>query len=132
MTLTVQGTASGVREALEGVQGWCDQENLPDETRRRMLTAFDEILSNVVRHGRPDGTGVIEMTMTRDRDGVRAVVTDDGRPFNPLEAPPPDTSAVLEARQPGGLGIALVRALTDEVEYECRDGRNRLSLMWQL
>jgi anti-sigma regulatory factor (Ser/Thr protein kinase) len=132
MTFAVRGNASGVREAAEALEAWTDRERLADGPRRRILTAFDEILSNVVRHGRPDGTGVIEITIDRNGDQVRATVADNGRAFDPLAAPLPDTSAGLEARVPGGLGIALVRALTDEVRYERRDDRNRLSLTWHV
>lgn len=132
MTFAVEGTAAGVREAIEALQAWTDGEGLPDDARRRMLTAFDEVLSNVARHGRPDAAGIIEITVARDGTGVRAVVADDGRAFNPLEAPAPDTSSALDARTPGGLGIALVRALTDEVGYERRNDRNRLSLVWHV
>ena len=56
------------------------------------------------------------------------VVSDDGPAFDPLAAAAPDTSLGVEERPIGGLGIALVRRLMDEVEYERRDGRNHLRL----
>ena len=55
-------------------------------------------------------------------------MSDDAEPFNPLDAPLPDTAAPLEGRQVGGLGIALVRHLMDGVVYERTGGRNRLVL----
>jgi serine/threonine-protein kinase RsbW len=54
------------------------------------------------------------------------VVADDGPEFDPLSAAEPDTTLGVEDRPIGGLGIALVRRLMDEVAYERRDGRNRL------
>lgn len=132
MTLTVPGTKWGVRQTVDALEAWSDREQLPDAARRRLLTAFDEILSNVVRHGLRDRPGLIEVTISRDGGLVRAEVTDDAGPFDPLLAPAPDTSAALEARQVGGLGIALVRALTDDVTYERRDDRNRLTLKWRV
>lgn len=132
MTLAVHGTVAGVRDAVEALQAWSGEVRLPDETRRKVLTTLDEILSNVVRHGSPDRPGSIEMTISAHDGLVRAEVADDGKPFNPLMAPPPDTSGPLESRTPGGLGIALVRALTDDVRYERRGDRNRLTLTWRL
>ncbi len=54
------------------------------------------------------------------------LVVDDGPEFDPLSAAQPDTTLGVENRPVGGLGIALVRRLMDEVAYERRDGRNRL------
>jgi len=45
-------------------------------------------------------------------------VEDNGRPFNPLHVPEPDTKQSLEERPIGGLGVHFVGNLTDELEYE--------------
>ena len=55
-------------------------------------------------------------------------VIDDGHAFNPLEAPPPDLSLPMEKRPIGGLGIHLLRELSDGITYERRNGTNRLVL----
>jgi anti-sigma regulatory factor (Ser/Thr protein kinase) len=131
-TLAVQGTVTGVRDAVDALEAWSDRERLSDAARRRMLTALDEILSNVVRHAVRDETAIIEMVLSRDGNLVQVEVVDSAGPFNPLLVPPPDTTSPLESREPGGLGIALVRALTDEVRYERREDRNRLTMMWRV
>jgi serine/threonine-protein kinase RsbW len=131
-TLAVEGTPAGVRKAVDALQAWSDRERLSDAARRRLLTALDEILSNVVRHGLGNRPGVIEVTVSHKGAVLQAEVADPAPPFNPLLAPPPDTSSPLEERQPGGLGIALVRALTDELAYERRDDRNRLTMTWRV
>ncbi len=132
MTLSVPGTVAGIREAVDALDAWSAREHLPDEARRKLLIAFDEILSNVVRHALQDRSGLIEVTISRDGGLVHAEVTDDADPFDPLGVPAPDTSAGLDARRPGGLGIALVRAFTDEVRYERRSDRNRLTMKWRV
>ena len=132
MTFSLPGTVAGVREAVDALDAWSGLERLPDDARRRLLTAFDEILSNVVRHGLRDQTGVIEVTISRDGALCGPMLTDDAGPFNPLLMAAPDTGAALDERQPGGLGIALVRALTDDVSYERRDDRNRLTMTWRV
>ncbi|MDP4231561.1 MAG: ATP-binding protein, partial [Bacteroidota bacterium] len=38
----------------------------------------------------------------------------------------------LESRQPGGLGIFLIHALVDEIEYDYHDGRSLIRLMKKL
>jgi anti-sigma regulatory factor (Ser/Thr protein kinase) len=59
---------------------------------------------------------------------LTVTVIDDGRPFDPLALPPPDLSLDIKDRPIGGLGIFLLRKLADEIHYEWRDGRNRLTL----
>lgn len=131
-TVSVPGTMTGVRQAVDALAAWSDREALPDRERRRLLTTLDEVLSNVVRHGLQGRPGAIEITLSRDDHLVQAEVADEAKPFNPLLAPAPDTSGSVEARRPGGLGIALVRALSDEVSYERRGTQNRLTLTWRL
>ena len=89
-------------------------------------------MSNVVRHGDGDRPATIDVAFGGDGAIVLVSVADSGPPFDPLSLPPPDTSAPLDARKAGGLGIALVRALADEVRYERRDGRNHLSMTWRI
>ena len=53
---------------------------------------------------------------------------DDGRSFDPLTTPPPDMDLPLEERPIGGIGIAIVRALVDEIGYTREHNHNRLIL----
>lgn len=131
-TVSAPSTTAGLVQAADAVQAFCLRRQLPDELRRAMLTALDEVLSNIVRHGLAGRPGTIDLTLSREGADVTAEVDDPGPPFNPLLAPAPDTTAPLEARQVGGLGIALVRALTEAVAYERRGDRNHLTLSWRL
>jgi len=53
---------------------------------------------------------------------------DNGKVFNPLDAPAPTLPGSIEAAVPGGLGLVLVRRFAESVDYERRDGRNRLTI----
>ncbi|MBP2672866.1 MAG: hypothetical protein H6Q85_2932 [candidate division NC10 bacterium] len=75
--------------------------------------------------------GWIDVTIERRGDAVDMTVTDDGPAFDPLQLPEPDVTAPLEGRQPGGLGVHLVRKLMDRVEYARAGGRNRLTMTWR-
>ena len=55
-------------------------------------------------------------------------IADDGRAFDPLQAPAPDIGASLQDRAMGGLGIYLVRKTMDTVAYRRQDGRNVVTL----
>ena len=55
-------------------------------------------------------------------------ISDDGKPFNPLEVPPPDTKSPFEKRSPGGLGILLLQKTMDGLSYQYAHDCNILSL----
>ena len=59
-------------------------------------------------------------------DRLASVVDDDGRAYNPLEAPRPILEADIEDRPIGGLGVHIVRTVMDELEYRRDGGRNIL------
>jgi serine/threonine-protein kinase RsbW len=131
LTIVVPGTLEGLAEAMRAAEAFCDRANVPWLPRANVMTALDEVLANIVHHGLAAIGGTIELTM-EDADGRLTIgVMDPGLPFDPLLMPLPNTSLPLEQRRLGGLGIALVRALTDDVQYERRDARNHLTLTWR-
>lgn len=118
-----------MRRAAEAFEAFIASRSVPTPDRHRFLLALDEILSNIIRHGRPPAPGTIDLTFSMEENVIEVEFVDSAHPFNPLETPPPDTTAALDARVPGGLGIALVRTMMDDVRYERRDGRNVLTLI---
>ena len=130
-TLSVPGSPPGVLQAVHAFEDFGRTHALPKGTAWRFLLALDEILSNIIRHGGAAAGAAIELTFTIEEEAVSVEISDAAVPFNPLLAPAPDTSTPLEARQPGGQGIALVRRLMDDTVYERRNGRNHLVMRWR-
>jgi len=98
-----------------------------NETSHNVKVALDEILTNVISYAYDDAREhIIVIRLSLDQEKWTVEVEDDGRPFNPLNAPEPDTKQLLEERPIGGLGIHLVRKLIDELEYRRQNDRNIL------
>jgi anti-sigma regulatory factor (Ser/Thr protein kinase) len=75
--------------------------------------AVTEALANAIRHGSPNGnTNSVIVRLYADDRSMVAEVTDEGGGFDPSQLRTPDI------RRPGGMGIPLMRALTDSVEFE--------------
>lgn len=123
-TLSVPGTQSGVLQAVEAFEQFSRVHDLAKGATWRFPLALDEILSNIVRHGLGARRAAIDLTFSLDGEDVVVEIVDRAAPFNPLLAPPPDTTSPLDERRPGGLGIALVRRLMDDTRYERRNGQN--------
>jgi sigma-B regulation protein RsbU (phosphoserine phosphatase) len=105
------------------------QRGLSDVVLNDLKLALGEILTNIISYGYTDGgEHEIRVSLGAEAEAVTVAVEDDGQPFNPLEAPAPDTSRPLEERAIGGMGIHLVRKLMDGLEYQRREGKNLLIL----
>jgi len=92
-----------------------------------MKLALDEILTNIISYAYDDaGEHHIVTRLSLEQGKWTVEVEDDGRPFNPLNAPVADTEQSLEERRVGGLGIHLVRKLINELEYRRQNDRNIL------
>lgn len=136
--LSVPGTEEGVRSALDAVASLWAEHALSRAVTWPVDVSLDEVLANVVQHALAErGAGArVEIVLSLDTVAVppscELVVSDDGPPFDPLAAATPDTTLGVEDRPIGGLGIALVRRLMDEVAYERREGRNHLRLLRRL
>ena len=118
-------TIHRIAEAGEALDAWAGRARVPDERRRELMLAYDELASNVANHARH--ATELRLEARRLRSGaVVLVVEDDGAPFDPFRRRRPRTDQPLEEREVGGLGIFLVRDLATSVEYELRGGRNRI------
>ena len=128
-TVVVSGSREGIRRVVSHFEAFSAAHGLSVDTTWPLLVALDEVLSNVLRHGYGgrEGEGRIEVAFSL-RDGViELTIADDAAPFNPLAVAAPDTTPLAEDRPLGGLGILFVKKLMDDVAYERREGRNRLT-----
>jgi anti-sigma regulatory factor (Ser/Thr protein kinase) len=91
--------------------------------------ALEEAVTNVVLYAYPQGTtGEVDVLARVGVDWIEFVVTDSGKPFDPTAAPAADTTASVNDRRIGGLGIHLVRTIMDSVHYERRGNKNILTM----
>jgi serine/threonine-protein kinase RsbW len=129
LTLTLKNDPSEIGRLVDLLEAFGPQSGLTDDATFKLTLALDEIVANVVRHGFDDDREHrIEVKVTVDDRTVTASVEDDGLEFDPREAPVPDLDLPIEMRKPGGLGMHLVKATMDSVEYRRQDGHNILTV----
>jgi len=110
-------------EQLSQKHGW------DTELQFNMNLALEEILTNVISYGYEDKKEhEILLRFSITAEDLTVEIEDDGLAFNPLDQPEPDLNKPLGERQPGGLGIFLVRKVMDQVEYLKKNGKNILTL----
>jgi len=129
LSVTLVNDRSEIERLSRLVDAFGEAEGLQPDAIFSLNLALDEVVTNIIRYAHDDGRQhpiVVRLTL---EPGVLTVeVEDDGRAFNPLEAPAPDLHASIEERPIGGLGIHLVRSVMSSVEYRREDGRNMLTM----
>jgi serine/threonine-protein kinase RsbW len=83
-----------------------------DETLHDLKLALTEACTNSVKHAYGNGGGEVEIVYLLEPDRLVVEVGDMGSGFDPAEAGAGEDSELGE----GGLGIAIIRAVSDEVE----------------
>jgi serine phosphatase RsbU (regulator of sigma subunit) len=114
-----------LRKALHDY-GMC--VGMEDRTLKKMILALEEAVVNIVNYSEAKFIG---MTIScGDTQRLSIILSDDGIAFDPTAQAEVDTAATTAQRQVGGLGIALLRQIADEVRYRrTDDGQNELTII---
>jgi anti-sigma regulatory factor (Ser/Thr protein kinase) len=130
-TLRVDATLESLAAIRAFVVRESEAAGLDNRASYRLRLAVDEIVTNIVVHGRPADAGA-EATIGLDAvladDRLTIVVEDRGPAFDPLTLETPeadDLKRPLEQRAIGGLGVFLAIRGVDEFRYERTSGANR-------
>jgi len=101
-----------------------------EQTIMDMVLAVDEAVTNVILHGYRGQPGLIEIAVSYDKEILIVAVRDRSLAFDPNSVPTPDITQPLEERPVGGLGVHIMRQLTDDMIYRRKvDGWNELLLV---
>jgi len=90
---------------------------------------LDELFTNIVSYGfKDDLEHKIKFTMRADDNMLTVNIEDDGEPFNPLEKKAVELPADVMSAEIGGLGIHITKKLMDNISYERKRGKNKLTI----
>ncbi|MBU6402042.1 MAG: ATP-binding protein [Verrucomicrobia bacterium] len=118
---------AGLERATEATLQFVAQHGIGPQAAYAVRLAIEEMATNTMKYGYADNAAhQILLQVTIEPRQVVLVLEDDGREFNPWIVPPPQVEQGLAGRQPGGLGIHLVRRFAQDLGYERLNGRNRV------
>ena len=93
--------------------------------------ATEEALVNIFNYAYKGTNGEVEITCKLDNNNNFILeIADSGFPFNVLSVEDPDITADISERQIGGLGVLLMKKLTDSVQYRYEGDKNILTLIF--
>ena len=116
--LTIPARAEYITLCRLALTGIGRLRELSDELLADLKLALTEAASNSVRHAYGDqDPGVVEISYELFSDKLVIEVTDEGDGFDPVAA-----EVTGDELSEGGLGIAIIRAIADEVEIGAQPG----------
>ena len=112
--LTIPAKPEYITLSRLALAGLARVRSFPDETLADLKRALTEACSNSVRHAYENGEGHVDISFELRDDRLIVEVADDGTGFEPDGDVKDDDELLTE----GGLGIAIIRSIADEVEIE--------------
>ncbi len=116
-------TLAALGPLLHDVQAALQQGGAAGDALHDLRLVVEEACVNVVRHAFRDAPAPGDLNLMIERStldhlpALRVTLCDAGQPFDPLARAAPDLSVPAEDRAIGGLGVHLIRSLTDRQEY---------------
>ena len=122
------------RNNLLKVQSFIDEQledaGCPMMTQIAIDVAVEELFVNIASYAydKEIGVAVVQVEMLNEPLSVEITFIDNGKQYDPLAKPDPDTTLAAKERKKGGLGIYVVKNSMDDMRYEYRDGKNILTI----
>ena len=92
-----------------------------------LLMIAEELFVNIASYAyEKGGNAKIFCCTTNDPPCIYVLFTDRGIPYDPTKRTEEVAAASVETLTPGGLGIIMVRKMSDAMEYRYIDGENQL------
>src|SRR5208283_5857309 len=118
--------AESLHDLLTFITDEAKRKGFSEDALRRIELVAEEALVNVFVHGYPQNQGQVEVRcLASDDSSLTIEISDTGVSFNPLSLADPDLQPDLATRKIGGMGVFLIRKMTDGVAYR-REGNNNI------
>lgn len=97
---------------------------------KKTEVAIEEAVVNIVNYSRAEWMEIEVKGLTDEgMNGLEVTLRDNGVKFDPTQQAEVDTDQATAERQVGGLGIALLRCIADEVHYSRENDINTLTIL---
>ena len=128
-SITLKNDISEVSELNKFIDESCREEGLSAEFTNDLKLAIEEVVVNSINYGfDKEEKGEIIVSLKFQPEEVLVEIKDNAHAFDPTEVKGADTESSLDERKIGGLGLFLVKELTDSISYRRVADYNILSI----
>ena len=131
--LKVKADVSELDQVLSFTDAVLEEMECPPKVQMQVDVAVEEIFVNIAHYAYPssEGEAVIGIDADKEAKSISILFEDQGTPYDPLQNEDPDITLSADDRPIGGLGIFMVKKSMDDISYEYKDGKNRLTIKKQ-
>ncbi|HNV09636.1 MAG: ATP-binding protein [Dokdonella sp.] len=116
---------SAVGTFADAMEKDLSEAGVAESVRQSLATVLDELLANVIMHAQ-GANGPIHVRMRVTHEELVARLRYCAHAFDPTAIAATHLPTSIAAAKLGGVGIAMVRAMTEEFSYQYRRGENHL------
>lgn len=119
-------------EVFDFTECFFAREEIDRADRFAVNLVVEEVFTNMVKFNAGNPNEIL-VSLDREVDVVRIGLTDfDVDPFDITRVAPAAIERPLEERQPGGLGIHLIKKMVDTVHYEYENRQSTVTMTKKL
>lgn len=118
-------------EVLSFAANYAEAHGFSSDRALSIKVVLEEAFVNICLYAYDHENGEVEIICQSNSnpEGMTIEIIDNGKPFNPLaDGPPTDQTSDISKRRIGGLGILMLRQMTDKVSYLRSTDSNHLTL----
>lgn len=100
--------------------------DIPSSEAKQITLMLEELFSIIIRYAfKEKDNHLLGYIISLNEGIIHLLLSDDGIPFNPLEYNPEQLSDPASSDD-GGMGLSLIRAFADSIEYKREGQQNQL------
>ncbi|MBP7791923.1 MAG: SpoIIE family protein phosphatase [Candidatus Goldbacteria bacterium] len=129
-SFTYSATIDSILEIKQKITDICKRNGFSYKDLNNVIIVIDEACSNVIKHAykdMPTGDILIETKVTNR--GIYITLVDKGKSFDWNKFRTPDLNYYVSIGKKGGLGLWIIRKLTDKSSYKVTPRGNELTLV---
>ena len=133
MKYSFQSKKESIRDVCQELEKFYLDNGVRESDVQDMVLATDEALTNIKKHGYPDGPGDVLLETTIEDSTVCITISDKAQqPYETEITESFDIDTYLGSKQLGGFGLRLMNKLMNEVKVRREDGGNCLTMIKKL
>jgi len=117
-SITIPSSPDMIAAVDTFLEDWLREKGVPEDTIADLAIAVTELVNNAIKHGnRQDSDKKVTISLSFQKNEVRACVSDEGKGFDPENIP--DPLAEENLLKEIGRGIFIVKSLMDDFKCSC-------------